>query len=240
MLIDIIGHLECLIGYQIEMSKWISNWKSKLIYHCNLLAFFNPPSLFYGVIFIHSITGFQTRKMKFLKTLKNEMSNFLESTTVHGLVYLNQSQTKIEKAYWISILFLIICFSCSFIKDMTLSWKENVAFISVKSTGRPNEIKIPSLSLCLNNIYGTSKEKHFMSNYMNYISTADEHYIESISPFLYNQFSDTLYKMKYRLKEYGREEKVADIVYKYEFLDKQSLIGENQGCFIRKRTELFI
>ena len=82
-----------------------------------------------------------------LQTFKNSFHEFLESTTIHGLVYIATCKNNAFKLLWIIVVFISFVTAGYLIHDSFASWSRSPVISSV-STYPIEDVDFPDITVC--------------------------------------------------------------------------------------------
>ena len=80
-------------------------------------------------------------------SLRGEVREFLESSTIHGLAHISTGKTLIVKALWIIIVITSFCVGISLIVKSYQSWELSPIITSV-DTKPISEVTFPEITVC--------------------------------------------------------------------------------------------
>ena len=73
--------------------------------------------------------------------------DFLESSTIHGLVYISTAKSKTAKAIWVAIVVACFAFAIHMVNDSYKEWQESP--VSTTITTHPiTELEFPTVTVC--------------------------------------------------------------------------------------------
>ena len=81
------------------------------------------------------------------RMVQTTLCEFLESSTIHGLVYISRSRSKLAKALWICIKSLGFITAGYLIYDSFNDWSESPTITSVE-TLPISEVPVPEVAIC--------------------------------------------------------------------------------------------
>ena len=78
---------------------------------------------------------------------KNAIQNFLESSTIHGLVHISTAKSRAAKAAWVVIVVACFAFAIHMITSSYKEWQESP--VSTTITTHPiTELEFPTVTVC--------------------------------------------------------------------------------------------
>ena len=72
----------------------------------------------------------------------DSVKEFLEASTIHGLVYISASKKKLQKILWVSVVFTGFLFAGILIKTSFSDWAKN-PFSTTMETFQINDVSFP-------------------------------------------------------------------------------------------------
>ena len=79
--------------------------------------------------------------------VSNVIRDFLESSTIHGLVHISTAKSKTAKATWLAIMVACFAYAIQMINNSYKEWQESP--VSTTITTHPiTELEFPSVTVC--------------------------------------------------------------------------------------------
>ena len=103
--------------------------------------------------------------------VSSTLCEFLESSTIHGLVHISTAKSRAARAAWVAIVVACFAIAISMITSSYKEWQESP--VSTTSTTRPiTELDFPTVTVCpprgsntaLNHLLGKVEDVHFDEN----------------------------------------------------------------------------
>ena len=124
------------------------------------------------------------------------LKEFLESSTIHGLVYISTSKGKFLKTLWLVIVVIAFATALNLVHNSYADWDKDPVSTTV-STHPINQLPFPNVTICPPKEYNTALNYDLMKTSKIILSQEDreELIMESKKAFLidsYNQFVDLM------------------------------------------------
>ena len=89
------------------------------------------------------------------------LTEFLESSTIHGLVYISTSKGKFLKTLWLVIVVIAFASALNLVHNSYADWDKDPVSTTV-STHPINQLPFPNVTICHNE---TLEENKFLEKY---------------------------------------------------------------------------
>ena len=83
------------------------------------------------------------------------IKEFLESSTIHGLVYISKSKRKVSRLVWIVLVVMAFSIAFKLISNSYMEWEEDPISTSV-STDTIAKLRFPNVTVCPPQGYNTA------------------------------------------------------------------------------------